>query len=196
MKKNIILAVLLCCTAFVAQAQESLVGRVYYNKNIMEKMLDEAFEGEDIEKKIVHMRDSAFLAAEQKKGRKLTAEEKDELNKEVEKAQKLIEAMKKGMSTAITVEFKTETQMVMKMDMKMDDDVLKAAGVPWAKRKLMKAAMAIMPAQKATYERQGNLIIATDDKGKDKDTLTLNADGKSLSGWMDEKTPFTLTRIK
>ncbi len=162
MKKRITLAVLLSCAAFIAQAQESLVGRVYYNKNIMEKVLSEALAGEDLEQKIVLKRDSTIKAMEQKKGRKLTAEEKAEVNKEAEKAQKMVEAMKKGMSTAITVEFKSEAQMVMKVDMKVDDEVLKAAGVPWAKRKLMKAAMAIMPAEQFDYVRQGNLIISID----------------------------------
>ena len=94
----------------------------------------------------------------------------------------------------LTVEFKSETQMILKADMKIDDDLMKAAGIPWAKRKLMKAAMAIMPAQKANYVREGNLIISTD--GKEKDTLTLSNDGKTLSGMFDEKTPFKLTRIK
>ena len=194
MKKRITLAVLLSCAAFIAQAQESLVGRVYYNKNIMEKVLSEALAGEDLEQKIVLKRDSTIKAMEQKKGRKLTAEEKAQLDKEAEKAQKMVEAMKKGMSTAITVEFKSEAQMVMKVDMKVDDEVLKAAGVPWAKRKLMKAAMAIMPAEKFDYVRQGNLIISID--GKDRDTLTLSNDGKFLSGKMDAKTPFKLTRTK
>ena len=175
---------LMLSAAVGAGAQQSLVGRVYYNKNVMEKVLNDAL-GEDAEKRLIHMRDSTIRVAEQKKGRKLTAEER---------AQKMVEAVKKGVSTAITVEFKSETEMVMKADMKVDDEVLKAAGVPWAKRKLMKAALAIMPAEKFSYVRQGNLVISID--GKDRDTLTLSDDGKYLSGRMDAKTPFKLTRTK
>lgn len=184
---------LMLSAAVGAGAQQSLVGRVYYNKNVMEKVLNDAL-GEDAEKRLIHMRDSTIRVAEQKKGRKLTAEERAQVDKEIEKGQKMVEAVKKGVSTAITVEFKSETEMVMKADMKVDDEVLKAAGVPWAKRKLMKAALAIMPAEKYSYVRQGNLVISID--GKDRDTLTLSDDGKYLSGRMDAKTPFKLTRTK
>ena len=192
-KMRSLFLLLMLSAALGAGAQQSLVGRVYYNKNVMEKMLEEAL-GDDAEKTLQQARDSAYIKAEKKNGHPLTAEEKAKVDAEFEKGRKMMEAMKKGLRTALTVEFKSETQMVMKMDMKMDDEVLKAAGIPWAKRKLMKAALAIMPAEKATYEREGNLIISTD--GKDKDTLTLSDDGKYLSGWMDEKTPFKLTRTK
>ncbi len=187
------LFLLLMLSAATGAGAQSLVGRVYYNKNVMEKVLNDAL-GEDVQERLIHARDSTIRAAEQKKGRKLTAEERAQVDKEIEKGQKMVEAVKKGVSTAITVEFKSETEMVMKADMKVDDEVLKAAGVPWAKRKLMKAAMAIMPAEKFDYVRQGNLIISID--GKDRDTLTLSDDGKYLSGRMDAKTPFKLTRTK
>ncbi len=187
------LFLLLMLSAATGAGAQSLVGRVYYNKNVMEKVLNDAL-GEDVQERLIHARDSTIRAAEQKKGRKLTAEERAQVDKEIEKGQKMVEAVKKGVSTAITVEFKSETEMVMKADMKVDDEVLKAAGVPWAKRKLMKAALAIMPAEKFSYVRQGNLIISID--GKDRDTLTLSDDGKYLSGRMDAKTPFKLTRTK
>lgn len=193
MKRPIMLLLVLLSAAGAA-AQQSLAGRVYYNANILQKMLDEAMSKENYEQKLIHARDSVLTAAEKKKGRALTADEKAKVEEEFQKTQKMIHAMKNGMSTAITVEFKSDTEMVMKVDMKMDDEVMKAAGIPWAKRKLMKAAMAVMPAQKYKYNREGDLIICTDDK--DRDTLTLSSDGKKLSGKMDEKTPFILTRTK
>ena len=194
MYKKIVLTALLLCTIIVVHAQESLVGRTYYNKNVMEKLINDALNDAEVQQKLKEARDSAYIKAEIKAGRPLTDKEKEKLDTEIEEAMKMMDAMKKGLSTAITIEFKSETQLVMKMDMKMDDEVMKAAGIPWAKRKLMKAAMAMMPAQKATYIRQGNIIISTD--GKDKDTLTISNDGMYLTGKADEKMSFTLTRIK
>lgn len=192
--RRTVMLLLVLMSAAGAAAQESLAGRVYYNANIMQKMLDEAMSKEGLEQKLTHARDSMLIEARKKKGSDLTADEKAKVEEEFQKAQRMMQALKKGMSTAITVEFKSDKEMVMKVDMKMDDDVMKAAGIPWAKRKLMKAAMAVMPSQKAQYERHGNLVICIDDK--ERDTLTLSADGKRLSGKMDEKTPFTLTRTK
>lgn len=194
MKKRIIVAVLSFCAAFSLQAQQSLVGRVYYDQNIMKKLLDDAMTEANVDQKLREARDSAYIKAEKEAGHPLSAQEKAKVDEKVQKAQKMMDTMKKGMSMAVTIEFKSETQLVMKADMKVDDEVLKAAGVPWAKRKLMKAAMAVMPAQKADYVRQGNLIIYTDDK--DRDTLVLSSDGRYLSGKMDRKTPFKLTRTK
>ena len=194
MYKKIVLTALLLCTIIAIHAQESLVGRTYYNKNVMEKLIDDALNDAEVQQKLKEARDSAYIKAEIKAGRPLTTKEKEKLDTEIEEAMKMMDAMRKGLSTAITVEFKSETQLVMKMDMKMDDEVMKAAGIPWAKRKLMKAAMAMIPAQKATYVRQGNIIISTD--GKDKDTLTISNDGMYLTGKADEKMSFTLTRIK
>ncbi len=193
MKRPIMLLLVLLSAAGAA-AQQSLAGRVYHNPNIMQKMIDEALSNKDVEAKFEQARDSVLNAARKEKGRELTADEKAKALEDFTKARKLMEGIKKGMSTTITVEFKSDKEMVMKMDMKMDEELLKAAGVPWAKRKLMKAAMAVMPAQKAQYERRGNLVICID--GNDRDTLTLSADGKELSGKMDEKTPFVLTRTK
>lgn len=107
----------------------------------------------------------------------------------------MIIAVRKGLKTAITVEFKTEKNATMKVNMKVSDDVLKAAGIPWLKRKAMKAALAVAPStMKATYEVKGNLVILNDDG--ELDTLRLSADGKQLYGTFDKKTPFTLTRIQ
>lgn len=191
MKKSVFIALLLL-VAVGAQAQTSLVGRVYHHPNILtdelNKLTTEA--NKDIKKEV----NEAIKKAEEKKGRKLTAKELAELNKEVEEAQKMLNALKEGMKTAVTITFKDEKTMVMKADMKIDDEVMKKAGIPWAKRKMMKVAMAMAPSEKASYERKGNLIIVRDDK--EVDTLRLSDDDKYLSGKMDKDTPFRLTLIK
>ncbi len=191
MKKSVFIALLLLA-AVGAQAQTSLVGRVYHHPNILtdelNKLTTEA--NKDMKKDV----DKAIKKAEEQKGRKLTAEELAELNKEVEEAQKMMKALKEGMKTAVTITFKDEKTMVMKADMKIDDEVMKKAGIPWAKRKMMKVAMAVAPSEKASYERKGNLIIVKDDK--EVDTLRLSDDGKYLSGKMDKDTPFRLTLVK
>ena len=191
MKKSVFIALLLLA-AVGAQAQTSLVGRVYHHPNILTDELNKltADANKDMKKDV----DKAIKKAEEKKGRKLTAEELAELNKKVEEAQKMLKALKEGMKTAVTITFKDEKTMVMKADMKIDDEVMKKAGIPWAKRKMMKVAMAVAPSEKASYERKGNLIIVRDDK--EVDTLRLSDDGKYLSGKMDKDTPFRLTLIK
>lgn len=191
MKKSVFIALLLLA-AVGAQAQTSLVGRVYHHPNILtdelNKLTTEA--NKDMKKDV----DKAIKKAEEQKGRKLTAEELAELNKKVEEAQKMVMALKVGMKTAVTITFKDEKTMVMKADMKIDDEVMKKAGIPWAKRKMMKVAMAVAPSEKASYERKGNLIIVKDDN--EVDTLRLSDDGKYLSGKMDKDTPFRLTLVK
>lgn len=191
MKKSVFIALLLLA-AVGAQAQTSLVGRVYHHPNILADTMKEltADANKDMKKDV----DKAIKKAEEQKGRKLTAEELAELNKKVEEAQKMLKALKEGMKTAVTITFKDEKTMVMKADMKIDDEVMKKAGIPWAKRKMMKVAMAVAPSEKASYERKGNLIIVKDDN--EVDTLRLSDDGKYLSGKMDKDTPFRLTLIK
>lgn len=191
MKKSFLIALLLLA-AVGAQAQTSLVGRVYHHPNILADEINKI--SKDADKEISKERSKAIEKAEEKKGRKLTAEELAELDKKVEEAQKMMKALKDGMKTAVTITFKDEKTMVMKADIKIDDEVMKKAGIPWAKRKLLKAAMAIAPAEKSSYERKGNLIIVKDDD--EVDTLKLSDDGKYLSGKMDKDTPFRLTLIK
>ena len=96
--------------------------------------------------------------------------------------------------SSIHRKLKDDKNLVMKTDMKMDDDILKKAGISWAKRKAMKLALAIMPAEKATYHTEGDMIIVEDEK--EPDTMRISADGKYIYGKMDEKTKFTLTRTK
>ena len=99
----------------------------------------------------------------------------------------------KSTKTSVTATFKSDKEMEMQMKFQMDDDALKNAGVSWAKRKAIKAAIALLPSkEKMQYTVQGNLIICSD--GTDKDTLTISDDGKYLYGKMDDKTKFKLTR--
>ena len=175
-----------------AYGQNDLTGRVYYNANIMKGQFDDKLK--ELDKEIATKKAEAIAKAEKKKGRKLTAAETAELDKELNKAMNQAKSMMNGMKTAVTVEFKTATQVVMKMDMKIDDNAMKAAGIPWLKRKALKAALAIAPSsEKDTYVVKGNqVIIGT---GKDQDAMTLSADGKTITGEMDGK-KFTLTRTK
>ena len=102
--------------------------------------------------------------------------------------------MKKGMKVGIAVEFKSDKDLVMKTDMKIDDEALKAAGVSWVKRKAIKAALAIAPSsEKDTYVVKGNLIIVG--TGKDMDTLYIVNNGQQLQGNFDKDTKFTLNRV-
>lgn len=174
-------------------AQTSLVGRVYYHPNVMAEGM-KAHEKE-IPKKMEEAVDEEVAKAEKKKGRALTAEEKAKVRKEAEEAARMGLIIMKGTTTALTVTFKSETEMEMKMNLKVDEDALKEAGIGWAKRKLLKSAIAVMPStEKMKYELQDNLVICID--GKDRDTLTISADGKHLTGKTDEGTRFKLTRQK
>lgn len=176
-----------------ASAQADWAGRVYENKNVLAGEMDKMTKDSGAE--LAKARTDAIKKAEEKKGRKLTTDELAEVDKQVAEAKKLMEAMKKGFSTAVSVEFKSATELVMRADMKVSEEVLKAAGIGWAKRKAMKAALALAPkSQKMKYSKSGNLIVCDD--GKEKDTLRVSDDGQYLYGKMDEKTSFKLTRMK
>ena len=191
--KNLVLtSIMMLFMVISAYGQTDLTGRVYYNANIMKGQFDDKLK--ELDKEIATKKAEAIAKAEKKKGRKLTAAETAELDKELNKAMNQAKSMMNGMKTAVTLEFKTATQVVMKMDMKIDDNAMKAAGIPWLKRKALKAALAIAPSsEKDTYVVKGNqVIIGT---GKDQDAMTLSADGKTITGEMDGK-KFTLTRTK
>ena len=184
------MAAILTCGIPSIKAQNNMAGREYHNPNIMKDMMERVMEEADVENKL----NSAIEEAEKKKGSKLTDEEKAEVENKTKEAIKMLDAMKKGLSTAITITFKDDKNLVMKTDMKVDDEILKKAGISWAKRKAMKLALAIMPSQKATYRMQGDMIIV--DEEEDPDTMRISSDGKYIYGQMDEKTKFTLTRTK
>lgn len=175
-------------------AQTNLTGRIYQNSNVLKAELDKAM-GE-LDTTMDEARKEMIAKEEKEKGRKLTSAEVAKIDEKLKEAKAIADAVKKGMKTAITIEFKSEKDLVMKMKMQINDDALKAAGVGWAKRKLMLAALAVAPeTQKGTYEVKNNYIYITD-SSKERDTLRISNDGKYLYGKMDEKTNFTLTRIK
>ena len=193
MKSTVIIAfiVLMMANASVS-AQTSLKGRVYHNPNIMEKVMNQEA---DIDKEIAEARAKAIAKKEKEKGRKLTQKETAELDKAMADAKKQAQIAKKALTMALTIEFTSATDVVMKQKTKVDDDALKTMGVGWFKRKAIKASIALMPeSHKVKYEVKGNKVIVIDDK--DRDTLTLSNDGKTLSGTFDKNTKYTLKRTK
>jgi len=192
MKRMLILVVVAMMTMMTVNAQ-GLVGRTYYNSNILAGEMNKKMK--EVDQKIPEIRAEKYAEFEKEKGRKPTADEKAKLDKEVDEAIAQAKALAKGASTAITVEFKTEENAVMKADMNVSDDAMKAAGIGWLKRKAMKAALAVAPSStKATYVVKGDLIILND--GKEKDTLRLSSDGKYLYGKYEKDVNFKLTRTK
>lgn len=193
MKSTVIIAfiALMMANASVS-AQTSLKGRVYHNPNIMEKVMNQEA---DIDKEIAEARAKAIAKKEKEKGRKLTQKEIAELDKAMADAKKQAQIAKKALTMALTIEFTSATDGVMKQKTKVDDDALKTMGVGWLKRKAIKASLALMPeSHKVKYEVKGNKVIVIDDK--DRDTLTLSNDGKALSGTFDKDTKYTLKRTK
>ena len=177
------------CSLSLLQAQ-SLVGRAYHNANIMAEKMNEA-----ISKAIPEAKADAIAKQEKEKGRKLTDAEKAEVNKKLDEAQAKANAAMKGIKTAVTVEFKSETQAIMKTDMSVNEEALKQAGVSWAKRKALRAAIAIMPTtEKMSYVVKGNLVIMS--PTDEPDTLRLSSDGKYLYGKFDKDFEVNLTRTK
>ena len=176
------------------QAQNSLVGRTYYNANIMTDALNEVTK--DMDKKVQDAKTEEIAKLEKKEGRKATRAEIAEIDAKMQKAQKMMEAMTKGMTTELTVTFKTEKEAVMKANISVSDEALKNAGIGWMKRKALKAAIALIPStEKSSYIVKGNLVIMIDDD-EGNDTLRLSNDGKYLFGKFDKKTDYKLTRTQ
>ena len=176
------------------QAQNSLVGRTYYNANIMTDALNEVTK--DMDKKVQDAKTEEIAKLEKKEGRKATRAEIAEIDAKMQKAQKMMEAMTKGMTTELTVTFKTEKEAVMKANISVSDEALKNAGIGWMKRKALKAAIALIPStEKSSYIVKDNLVIMIDDD-EGNDTLRLSNDGKYLYGKFDKKTDYKLTRTQ
>ena len=196
MKRRLLLflSVLFVSSFFVVNAQTSLAGHSYHHPNIMVDAMNDATK--DMDKKIAEAKKKAISEGEKKKGRKLTADEIAKIDKELKEKVEQINAMKKGMKTALTIEFVDNKNLVIRPDIKIDDAALKAAGMGWLKRKALKAALALAPkSEKGTYIVKGNMVIMTD-SNNEKDTMTISQDGKYLTGKFDAKTPFKLTRTK
>ena len=187
----LLLVVLLCGTQYV-QAQTNLSGREYYNANILADEMNDLVK--DADAQLAKTRAEAIAKGEKKLGRKLNQQELAVIDKKIKEGRDMMNALKKGMKTAVTVTFKTDKDLVLNADMKIDDNVMKAAGIGWAKRKMMKLAMAVMPAQKGKYVVKGNTIYI-DEGGGERDTMWLSKDGKQLYGKLD-KNKFVLNRTK
>ena len=184
--------VILLCFTMSLQAQTNLVGRIYQNSNILDQEMKEKMA--ELDKEIVEKKSEIYAEAEKKKGRKLTAAETAEVDKQLKEGKEKAAAVMKAMKTSVSIEFKTANQAVMRLSMKIDDEALKAAGVGWVKRKALKAALALAPeSSKEPYVVKGNSVIIG--KGEDQETFTLSADGKYLTGKADDKN-VTLTRIQ
>lgn len=192
MKHFILTVAALFATTSSLFAQHDLVGHTFSNPNIMQKMINDAMK--DIDKKIDSVRTEAIAKKEKEKGRKLNAAETKEIEEDIKKAKDQMAAAKNSVKMAISMEFINDKEAVMRMKMSVDEAVLKQAGVSWAKRKAMKAGIALMPSsEKVKYTVSGNNIIIPDDK--EPDTLRISDDGKYITGKMDE-IQFKLTRTK
>ena len=196
MKKFLFLAVVAMMATMSATAQTTLTGRVYHHPNIMASM----FAGKiDVDKEIAEAKTKAIAEKEKEKGRKLTQEEIDGMDKEIAQKKGEIEQKVKELGNAIvmsmTVEFTSATDAVVKMKGKVDEETLKKFDVGWLKRKAIRMYVSSAPElQKVKYEIQGNKVILID--GKERDSLTLSADGKTLSGVHDKDTKYTLKQTK
>ena len=178
------------CSLSPLLAQTDLKGRIYHNPNIMADAMKK-----EIDNSWTEAKSQAIAKIEKEKGRKMTDEEKAEFNKKEPEARKKMNEIMNGMRIGITVEFKSDKQAVMKLDMKMNDEVMKQAGIGWVKRKAMQAAMAVLPSsEKVEYVVKDNLVIF--DPDDEPDTLRLSDDGKFIYGKFEKKTDFKLTRTK
>ncbi len=192
MKKIIGLAIVAIWSVLSVSAQTNLTGRVYHNPNILSGKFQNLKEIAAMD--LSEARTKAIEKAEKEKGRKLTEAELAELDEKVKDALEKAKILMKGVSSSLTVEFKNATDFVMKFDVRLDDAALKAAGISWLKRKAMKAALAVAPnSQKGKYVQKGNLILVTEGKDEEADTLRLSNDGKFLYGKLDEE-EFKLAR--
>jgi hypothetical protein len=190
----VVLSTLFLSSLIVVNAQTSLAGHSYHHSNIMVDAMNDATK--DMDKKVAEAKKKAISEGEKKKGRKLTADEIAKIDKELKERVEQVNAVKKGMKTALTIEFIDNKNLVIRPDIKIDDAALKAAGMGWLKRKALKAALALAPkSEKGTYIVKGNMVIMTD-SNNEKDTMTISQDGKYLTGKFDAKTPFKLTRTK
>ena len=193
LRKRILATILAICCCSALNAQISLVGRSYENPNILSGELDRIMK--ETELKIDSIRAASVAKQEKEKGRKLTAKELAEVNEQIQTAQSMMMAMKKGMKISIGVDFTTSKDAIFKTKIKIDESALKVSGIGWLKRKALKTAIGMMPdKKKGTYEIKGNLIIISDKK--ERDTLTISDDGKYVYGMFDKDTKFKLSRTK
>ena len=190
MKHFLVMGAVAMMAAISINAQTNLSGRVYHNPNIVTSVMEQ-----EVDSKIVEERKKAIDKKEKEKGGKLTKKELADLDKAIADIKKKTMAAEKCISTAITIEFTSATDLVMKQQTKVDEKALKTIGVGWLKRKVLKTSLAVAPeSQNAKYEVKNNKLIVID--GEDRDTLTIDNDGNTLSGILDKDTKYTLKRTK
>ncbi len=191
--KRQISALLFVLFALALQAQTSLSGRTYHHPDIMAEGM-KAYE-KDLEKKMAEVVGQEIAKAENKKGAPLSADEKAKIKAKQDEAIKFSLAVMKATKTAMTATFKSDTELVMQADITLDEEALKAAGLGWAQRKALKAAISLTPStQKMSYTTKDNLVFCND--GAERDTLALSDDGNYLYGEFEEGKTFKLTRTK
>lgn len=192
MKRQISALLFVLCT-LALQAQTNLSGRTYHHPDIMAEGM-KAYE-KDLEKKMAEVVGQEIAKAEKKKGAPLSADEKAQIKAKQDEAIKFSLAVMKATKTAMTATFKSDTELVMQADITLDEDALKAAGLGWAQRKALKAAISLTPStQKMSYTTKDNLVFCND--GAERDTLALSDDGNYLYGEFEEGKTFKLTRTK
>lgn len=185
--------VMLLGGAMQASAQTKLSGHTYYNANIMAEELKNLSK-DVIDSELSKAREKAVAEFKEEKGRKPTQAEMAEIDKQLKEARVMVDALKKGMKTAITYEFKNEKDVVMKADISIDDDALKEAGIGWLQRQALKASLAMAPSSKSgTYRVVGKTVYIN--AGNAKDTLQLSDDGKYIFGKFED-TKYKLSRTK
>lgn len=191
--KRQISALLLVLLALALQAQTNLSGRTYHHPDIMAEGM-KAYE-KDLEKKMAEVVGQEIAKAENKKGAPLSTDEKAQIKAKQDEAIKFSLAVMKATKTAMTATFKSDTELVMQADITLDEEALKAAGLGWAQRKALKAAISLTPStQKMSYTTKDNLVFCND--GAERDTLALSDDGNYLYGEFEEGKTFKLTRTK
>ena len=168
MKKTIFLFLLMLSVAF-ANAQTKLAGHTYRNANVMTSMMDKMMR--DTEAMVRENVNTVIAAAEKKKGRTLTAEERKEL-----------------------IDFKDEKKLTINMDVTVNEEAMKQLGINWLKRKALKTLVSVAPSFNGEYIVKDHLVIVYEDK-QPSDTLRVSPDGKKLYGKMDGIN-YTLTRTK
>ena len=98
----VVLSTLFLSSLIVVNAQTSLAGHSYHHPNIMVDAMNDATK--DMDKKIAEAKKKTIAEGEKKKGRKLTADEIAKIDKELKEKVEQINAMKKGMKTALTIQ--------------------------------------------------------------------------------------------
>lgn len=191
MKYVIISSLLLVVCSVATFGQGGLKGRVYYSGDIIAEKLDAAVK--EIEQNRPQLRAEAICKLEEKKGRKLNAAEMGSIDSELDEKLEKAKLKRASTSMSLTITFTRDNELAMKPNEKIDDEVLKQAGLNWIKRKsLMVTSMMTTKSNKVTFFRKGNQIIT---KAETPDTLQISEDGKFIYGKFDG-IPFMLTRTK